>query len=864
MSKKITYLKDYRKPEYRIDSVDLIFELEASNTIVKSHLQIQAQRETKLGTPLLLHGEDLTLTSIHLDGEELPSSAYQINEEGLLLLDPPLAFSLDIINRINPEANTCLSGLFITNGVFCTQCEPHGFRRITYFIDQPDNLSRFSTTIVADKEHYPILLSNGNCVDSGMAANGRHWVKWEDPFLKPSYLFALVAGKLDLLEDQFITQSGRKVNLQLYVEPGELPKTAHAMQSLKQAMRWDEKVYQREYDLDIFMIVAVRDFNMGAMENKGLNIFNSKYILANPETATDVDYENILGVVGHEYFHNWSGNRVTCRDWFQLSLKEGLTVFRDQTFTADHVSAAIKRIDDVNILRTHQFAEDNGPMSHPVQPKSYIEIDNFYTMTIYNKGAEVIRMQHTLLGQQNFFAGMDLYFQRHDGQAVTIEDFVQAMQDASGVDLTQFKRWYHQAGTPELMIKDAYDAEQQQYTLSVTQKIPTTPGKMEKQALMIPLAMGLLDQQGKEILATQVLVVDQEKQSFTFNNIEQKPIVSLLRDFSAPVKLQYNYSDAELALLLAHDTDSFSRWQAGQQLALQQINALIQAYQQQQTMQINAAYIEALRRVMVSAFDDLALQALLLTLPSEKYIIELAEIADIDAIHHAREFLRSAIATQLTTELTTLYQQNLIAGDYQNTAEDNAKRRVKNICLSYLSLLDKGGLAWQQYQVANNMSDSIAALTALASLEVPYRQQALQLFYKKWRQDPLVMDKWLSVQAMANFPHTLQHVIALMQDEVFNIKNPNSARALLGAFVNGNLAQFHAADGSGYAFLAEQVLRIDQFNAQLASTLVTPLVHWRKFTVARQALMKQQLEKIIAVKELSKNTYEVVNRALAA
>ena len=862
MSNNTIFLKDYRACDYQINSADLIFELDPDNTIIKSHLEIEAKSKTVNNPPLWLDGEDLELLEIRFDGEILDESTYTLNQEGLLLHNPPKLFRLDIVTRIHPATNTALSGLFISNGVFCTQCEPHGFRRMTYFIDRPDNLSRFSTTIIANPTKYPVMLSNGNCVDTGTTEAGQHWVKWEDPFLKPSYLFALVAGKLDLLEDKFITQSGREVTLQLYVDVGELDKTTHAMESLKKSMRWDEEVYGREYDLDIFMTVAVRDFNMGAMENKGLNIFNSKYILANPKIATDVDYENILGVVGHEYFHNWSGNRVTCRDWFQLSLKEGLTVFRDQNFTADHTSAAIKRIDDVNVLRTHQFAEDAGPLAHPVQPRSYIEIDNFYTVTIYNKGAELIRMQHTLLGPEKFRIAMDLYFQRHDGQAVCIEDFVQAMEDASGIDLTQFKRWYHQSGTPFVKIKDFYDDQKKQYKLLLNQTTPATPGQPEKRAFHIPLAVGLLDQNGNEILSTQILQITQNDQEFIFDNINTKPIPSLFRGFSAPVKYEFSYLPEDLALLMVNDTDSFSRWQAAQELALLQINSLIVAYKTDASLQLDSNYITSLRQIILGDFNDQALQALLLTLPNEQYIFQLQQPADPFAIHVAREFLRKTIAKELKTDLDSLYHDNVITGAYCNNANDNAKRRVKNICLSYISLVDAGEQAWHQYQAANNMTDIMAALTALASLQVNYRLQALQDFYQKWQANALVMDKWLMVQATSTLPNTLETVKQLMQNKVFQPKNPNSIRALIGAFVNGNLAQFHAIDGSGYNFLANEVIMIDKFNAQVAATLVRPLLHWQKFDVVRQQLIQQQLERILATKGLSKNTFEMVSKAL--
>ena len=863
MTNKTTYLKDYKAPAYQIKNVDLVFELDPKKTIIKSHLKIKVKPDATTSEALILQGENVKLLSIHLNDKILSADDYVVTAETLTLHNPPANFTLDIITQINPAANTALSGLYISNDVFCTQCEAEGFRRIMYFIDRPDNLSRFSTIIIADKAKYPVMLSNGNCVAEGEMEDGRTWVKWEDPFLKPSYLFALVAGKLDLLEDKFVTKSGREVKLQLYVDVGELNKTAHAMECLKKSMRWDEDIYRREYDLDIFMTVAVRDFNMGAMENKGLNVFNSKYILANPKTATDFDYENILRVVGHEYFHNWSGNRVTCRDWFQLSLKEGLTVFRDQSFTADHVSIAIKRIDDVNVLRTYQFPEDSGPMAHPVQPKSYIEIDNFYTQTIYNKGAEVIRMQHTLLGEEKFHQGMDLYFQRHDGEAVRIEDFVQAMEEASGLDLTQFKNWYHHAGTPELTIKDKYDAKQKQYTLIVSQQTSATPGQKEKQPFHIPLAVGLLDQKGNEILSTQVLQLTAATQEFVFDDVKEKPVVSLLRGFSAPVNYTFTYTSQDLALLLAHDSDSFSRWQAGQHLALQQLNQLMTAYKTKQLLQIDDDYIAALHQVAVGEFSDPALQALLLTLPSEKYMFELEENIDPDAIHIAREFLHETIAAKLASELDSLYQKNVVTENYSNNSFENAKRRIKNVCLSYLSLIDSGEHAWQQYQTADNMTDTIEALAELVNFNNPYREEALQDFYEQWQHDALVMDKWLTVQAISNFPNTLDTVKKLMHDKVFNKKNPNSVRALIGAFVGQNPVQFHTADGSGYKFLVAQIIEIDRLNAQVAATLVVPLLHWRRFSADRQQLMKQQLERILAIKNLSKNTYEIVSKALS-
>ncbi len=857
------YLKDYKAPDYRIESTDLTFMLVPDATMVTNIMHIVAKPETVSEAPLILYGTDLNLVSLKLDGVELSTADYVIDGEELKITKLPSDFMLQVVTKVNAAANTSLNGLYVSSGNFCTQCEPHGFRAITYFIDRPDNLSTFTTTIIGDKTDYPVLLSNGNLIDSGESDNGQHWAKWQDPFLKPSYLFALVAGKLDLLEDEFITMSDRKVTLHLYVDPGEVDKAKHAMESLKHAMRWDEEKYGREYDLDIFMIVAVRDFNMGAMENKGLNVFNSAYILANGETATDLDFELILRVVGHEYFHNWSGNRVTCRDWFQLSLKEGLTVFRDQTFTEDFTSPAIKRIDDVNLLRTHQFAEDSGPMAHPVLPKSYIEMNNFYTVTIYEKGAELIRMMHTLLGDELYRKATDLYFARNDGEAVTIEDFVKAMEDASGKDLRHFRRWYDQAGTPQVTVVSEYDAGKKTFSLNIQQYTPETPDKLEKLPLHIPIAVGLLNNNGAEILPTTVLEITEAEQTFTFDNIKEKPVLSLLRGFTAPIKLSYAYQDSDLALLLAHDTDTFARYEAAQQLAHRQLDKLVQAYQENKTLEVDKSYLLALLQVAQTKFSDKAFQGLLLSLPGEKLLLERAQQPDLDAMHAAYQFLRRSIAEYLQDDLLTLYKKNKISGAYENNQEANAKRRLKNTALGYLSLLDDGKLAIEQYQTANNMTDSMAALHAINHHNTSARDEAMANFKERWAAEPLVMDKWFALQASANSDKVLKRIAILQEDPLFNIKNPNSARSLIGSFAGNNLAQFHAANGNGYRFLAEQILRLDKINPQIAARMLMPFAPWRKLDDNRQKLIAEQLERIAETEGLSADSFEVVSKLRA-
>ncbi len=864
-------LAEYQVPAYLIDTTHLHFELGESGTLVKSVLQMRLNPEypDQSGVSLVLHGVDLQLKRIAIDGHNLSDDAYAVDDETLTIHKVPKCFELECVTLIKPHENTSLEGLYKSSKMYCTQCEAEGFRKITYYLDRPDVMSVFTTTIAADKNKYPVLLGNGNDIERGDLPNGRHWVTWHDPFKKPAYLFAMVAGDLECIEDSFTTFNDREIPLQIFVEPENIDKCEHAMLSLKNAMRWDEEVYGREYDLDKFMIVAVNDFNMGAMENKGLNIFNSSCVLAKPETATDGAYERIEGVVAHEYFHNWSGNRVTCRDWFQLSLKEGFTVFRDQEFSADMGSRTVKRIDDVNLLRTLQFAEDAGPMAHPVRPDAYMEISNFYTVTIYEKGAEVVRMIHTLLGAELFRAGSDLYFERHDGQAVTTEDFVQAMQDASGIDLTQFKRWYGQAGTPQLTVTDEYDAGEKVYRLTVKQSTPDTPGQTDKLPLHIPFSLGLLNAEGEEVYSHVLDVLDAEH-TFVFADMPGKPVPSLLRGFSAPVKLTYDYSREELMFLMKYDTDGFNRWDAGQKLSIAVIQDNIAAYQRGEALSMDQRLVDALRALLSDTALDKAMVARMLMMPSEAYLGELAEPMDIEAIHKARQFVRQQIAMALREELFDCYQQNLSSDDYRPDADEIARRSLKNICLSYLMLLGEEGvltLCATQFNDSNNMTDTNAALTALvhSSFDQAYEEvknTALESFYSEWKHDPLVVDQWFAVQASDPSENVFERVTALMAHEAFDINNPNKVRSLIGVFCNQNRVNFHRADGAGYAFLADRVIELDRKNPQIAARLLTPLTRWRKLTADRSELMQQELQRIKGQLELSKDVLEVVTKSL--
>jgi aminopeptidase N len=872
-------LKDYRPADYRIDSIELSFDLDPARTAVRSRLEIRRAATASEGPPLVLDGQDVELISVALNGQILNPGDYTVGPDRLAIKAPPESFVLEIETVCAPKDNTALEGLYQSGSNFVTQCEAEGFRKITYFLDRPDSLSIYKTEIIADKAAYPVLLSNGNMIESSDLPNGRHRAVWQDPFPKPSYLFALVAGNFGCVEDHFTTISGRDVTLRIYVEPGNENRCAFAMESLKKSMRWDEEKFGLEYDLDIFMIVAASDFNMGAMENKGLNVFNAKYVLARPETATDGDYANIEAIIAHEYLHNWTGNRVTCRDWFQLSLKEGLTVFRDQEFSADMRSPATKRIGDVGMLRARQFPEDSGPLAHPVQPKSYIEINNFYTATVYEKGAEIIRMIQTLIGVQSFRNGIDLYIERHDGEAATIEDFVAAMADASGTDLNRFRRWYDQAGTPRIAVGGAYDADAKIYAMTVTQTTPPTPGEPDKQPLVIPLSMGLLDAAGNDLPlrlvgeengnapTTRVLEVAAATQTFEFSGIPESPTPSLLRGFSAPVIVTPPLDRATHAFLMAHDSDPFSRWESGQQFAVALLLDMIAAIQKGEDPIPDSAFIDAVEKVLNGDALDKAFMAQMITLPGEEYLGNQMKEVDVDAVHQARETLRKTIAERLRAPLTALYHGNAGNLPYTPDAAEAGRRRLRNTALAYLASLDEPemtALCAAQYANADNMTDRIAALAILGDLDGPARSDALSDFYESWKGDPIVTDKWLSIQAMSSRPETLNDVVGLLDHDAFSIRNPNRVRALIGAFCNSNQLRFHAVDGSGYAFLADKVLQLDPLNPQVAARLLAPLGPWRRFDKKRQESMKAQLQRILDTgNRLSMDVFEIASKSLA-
>ncbi|MEA3412987.1 MAG: aminopeptidase N [Pseudomonadota bacterium] len=871
-------LKDYTPPPFLIDTVDLHFDLHEDVAAVRATLAIRRNPgATEQPESLTLNGEQLEAVSIALDGRELKDGEYVLESESLTLPGVPDRFELQTVCRLKPQENTALEGLYKSGGNFCTQCEAEGFRKITWFLDRPDVMSVFTTTIVADRSRYPVLLSNGNLLGQGDAGSGRHSVRWRDPFPKPCYLFALVAGDLVFREGIHRTRSGREVALRVYVQAHNADKCNHALDSLGKAMRWDEERFGLEYDLDVYMIVAVDDFNMGAMENKGLNVFNSKYVLARPETATDADYMAIEGVIAHEYFHNWTGNRVTCRDWFQLSLKEGLTVFRDQEFTADMNSRPVKRIGDIRLLRAHQFVEDAGPMAHPVRPHSYIEINNFYTVTIYEKGAEVVRMYQTLLGRDGFRKGMDLYFARHDGQAVTTDDFCAAMADANSVDLSRFKRWYDQAGTPRLGVTGAWDPATRTYTLQVKQSTPPTPGEARKQPFLIPLTVGLIGADGSDLplqlegempaeSTSTTLIVREDRETFTFVNVPQRPVPSLLRGFSAPVALDYPATDDELAFQLAHDSDPFNRWDAGQKLAINQILRLIEQHARGEAFAVDPAIPEAFGRVLADTELDFAMISEILTLPGETYLCELVDVIDVDAIHAARQALRRELAGSLEARLTETRERCVVEGPYRFGSDDAGARRLGNLCLGYLNCLEDPAHAQQaldQYRSVDNMTDTIGALSALNDRDTAQRAEALKAFEERWAGDTLVMDKWFSLQAMSTLPDTLDTVRGLMSHKLFTIRNPNKVRSLIGAFSGGNPVNFHRLDGTGYRFLADRIIEIDPLNPQVAARMAKVFARWGKFDTQRRGLMQAELLRIRDAAGLSSDTGEVVSKSLA-
>jgi aminopeptidase N len=860
-------LADYRPPAFLIDEVSLAFDLAPNATRVKSRLNVR--RNGAHAEPLKLNGERLKLISAAVDGRALHEGERSVDGEFLSIAGVPDAFVLETEVEIDPENNKALEGLYMSGGRFCTQCEAEGFRKITYWPDRPDVLSRFTVRIEADQA-YPHLLSNGNLIDRGELPGGRHYAVWNDPFPKPCYLFALVAGELDVLEDKLVTMSGRTVDLRIFVDPGMAPRAAYAMDALKRSMKWDEETFGREYDLDLFMIVAVRDFNFGAMENKGLNIFNSSLLLADPATATDLDYERIESVVAHEYFHNWTGDRITCRDWFQLCLKEGLTVFRDQSFSADQRGHAVQRIKDVKALRARQFAEDQGPLAHPVRPSSYLKIDNFYTATIYEKGAEVIRMLKTLIGDDAFRAGMDLYFERWDGHATTVEEFIKCFAEASGRDLAEFFSWYEQAGTPRLSLKSAYDAGRRSLDLEISQATPPTPGQSDKKPLPIPLRLGLLDQDGRtqafvrdgEAMDETVVVLEGSKTKVRLEGVDRPPVVSALRRFSAPVVLSSDAEPKDRYLLLAGDPDLFNRWEAGQELARE----LILARAQGQPNEIGEErFAEAMGRALSDQAADPAFKALLLALPSEPDLALALQPADPAALHEAREALRLRLAIHLAEDLKRLHSGLQEAGEFSPDATAAGRRALRNAALELLAAnprSDVAELADGHYRGAGNMTDAMGGLSALMLMGGAPYEAALEHFYGKWKNEPLVIDKWFAVQARDPAESALGRVVGLTAHPAFDAKNPNRLRALVSTFANFNPVRFHDPSGAGYRFLADQILAVDRYNPMIAARLVDPLGGWRRYKPELGELMKAELQRILKTEGLSKNVFELVTRAL--
>lgn len=864
MNKMIKYRQDYQPSHFLIDKINLTIELGEDQTTVTSTLTVRVNPENP-GKNLILMGENQKLVSVKINNELLSNAQFKLTDTSLTLLDVGGEFDVELVSLIEPQNNTELMGLYKTGGNFCTQCEAEGFRKITYYLDRPDVMAVFTTKIIADKTQYPVLLSNGNLLESGELDNHRHFAVWHDPFKKPCYLFAMVAGKLAKLEDHFITMNKKKVTLQIFAAESVIEQCHFAMQAVKKSMRWDEEVYGREYDLAIFMIVAVNDFNFGAMENKGLNIFNDKYILADERTASDDDYADIDKVVAHEYFHNWSGDRVTLRDWFQLSLKEGFTVFREESFSESVALAEVDRIQQVRRLRSLQFPEDAGPLAHPVRPDSYIEMNNFYTMTVYEKGAELIRMLRTILGPETYRKATDLYFARNDGHAVTCDDFIQAMEDASGKDLTQFKLWYSQAGTPLLTVQSHYDVDKKQFHLTVKQMCPDTPGQKNKKPMHIPLVIGLLDKQGQNIhLPDPLLNLHHETESFVFNDITEAPTLSLLRGFSAPVKMNYPYTEEALAFLMAHDSDGVARWEAGQKLAVSVLLKLIHEVRANQPLSTPQLFLNALNELLTSKIINKALVAEMLSLPDEIYLGELLEEIDVHAIVQARKHLKKLMAQTLQPIFLAIYRDNQLTGNYQYRVEDVACRTLKNTCLSYLALLETKEvfeLCYTQFTKANNMTDQFAALEILASTSSVYRERALDAFYQQWQDHHLVLDKWFATQAFADRPSVLDDVKRLLTHPAFNVKNPNKVRAVLGALTR-NFSQFHRPDGASYELIAAYVLILDEINPMAASRLAASFSSWKNYAEPHRDLMKNELEKIAASKKLSPDVFEIVSKSL--
>ena len=870
-------LKDYRPPDWLVETVALDVSLHPTQATVRARLALKPNPDAP-AAPLVLEGDGLNFVSLKLDGAEPASDSFLVTPDQLTVPQTPNGpFTLEIETRVDPSANTQLSGLYRSSGTYCTQCEAEGFRRITYFPDRPDVMAVFTTRIEADKQEAPVLLANGNLTESGDLPGGRHYAVWHDPFPKPSYLFALVGGDLACVEDRFRTVSGRDVTLRIYVEHGKQDRCGYAMDSLKRAMRWDEEKFGREYDLDIFMIVAVSDFNMGAMENKGLNVFNDKYVLATPETATDSDFAGIEAVIAHEYFHNWTGNRITCRDWFQLCLKEGLTVFRDQEFSSDMRSRPVKRIADVRALRAAQFVEDAGPLAHPVRPDTYKEINNFYTATVYEKGAEVVRMVATLLGAEKFRAGMDLYFARHDGEAATVEQFIQCFAETSGRDLTQFMRWYAQAGTPQVTVAGRFDAAAKTYTVEAKQSVPPTPGQPTKEPMVIPLSLGLVGKDGRDLpliptsgtaIDRGVLVLSEPATSVTFTGMAERPVLSINRGFSAPIKLDTDLDGGGLAFLAAHDSDPFNRWQALQTIAMRLLIANVAASRAGKAPPNGGGQLmTALAAVLENTALEPAFVALALTPPGESDVArEIGRDIDPDAIHRARKALRIEIGKRLGAVLSTAYERMTVAGGYTPDATSAGRRSLRNVALDLLAATgtpDAIDRAARQYHGADNMTDRMAALATLSQHDVPQRSEALADFYKRYAADALIVDKWFALQATTPQPGTLDAVRALTAHPAFSLSNPNRVRALIGAFAQGNFTQFNRADGAGYDFVAGHVLALDPKNPQLAARLATAFRSWRTLEDGRRAKAEAALERIKSTSGLSRDLADIVERALA-
>jgi aminopeptidase N len=870
-------LSEYRPPDWLVETVDLDVKLHPTQTPVRATLKFKPNPAAGAPAPLVLDGDGLTLVSLKIDGAPVPQDGYVASPDGLTVAQPPhRPFTLEIETLVDPTTNLQLSGLYRSSGNYCTQCEAEGFRRITYYPDRPDVMAVFTTRIEADKADTPVLLANGNLTESGDLPGGRHYAIWHDPWPKPAYLFALVGGKLGHIEDSFVTASGRKVALRIYVEPGKEDRAGYAMDSLKRSMRWDETAFGREYDLDVFMIVAVSDFNMGAMENKGLNVFNDKYVLATHKTATDNDFVSIEAIIAHEYFHNWTGDRITCRDWFQLCLKEGLTVYRDQEFTSDQRSRIVTRIGDVRGLRASQFVEDAGPLAHPVRPELYSEINNFYTTTVYEKGAEVVRMIHTLLGAELFRKGMDVYFERHDGHAATVEQFVQCFADVSRRDFKQFMRWYSQAGTPQVMASGHYDAAAKTYKLDLAQVIPPTPGQPTKEPMVIPLLTGLIGRNGRDlplVLADGqrpergLLILDKQATSFVFTGISERPVLSINRNFSAPIRLMANLSAGDLRLMAARDADPFNRWQAVQTLGSTLLVGNVARLRAGRDPEIDEGLLDALAAILADKTLEPAFIAEALSPPSEADIArEIGRDVDPDAIFRARTALRTLIGLHLNAALTTTYQGLEDSGPYSPDAVSAGRRLLKNVCLDLLAATQESHtirLVAQQYQAADNMTDRMAALGTLSIHDTPERQTAFDDFYGRYKDDPLIIDKWFSLQAMTPDPNTLDRVRALTDHPAFSMTNPNRVRSLIGAFAQGNATQFNRADGLGYEFVADRILALDPANPQVASRMTTAFKSWRVLESGRRGRAQAALQRIAAAPKLSRDVSDIVQRALA-